>query len=249
MLRVRKLYKWYEGSVDAAVNGLSFGARKGEIVGILGTNGAGKTTTLSIMAGLLRPTEGDVTVAGHSVVAEPLKVKELTGYMPENPHLYERLTGREFLRLTRDLRNVPEEEGERFHQQMAEHIELADHLDEYISTYSKGMVQKTAFMAAIGHRPSVLLLDEPLSGIDPVSSRRMRDWLGQYADHGNVILLSTHIVDLAERMCDRIVVLHRGNKVEEGTVADIVGRTGKGSLEDAFIEIIRRTRYGDAPPP
>ncbi|HID73711.1 MAG TPA: ABC transporter ATP-binding protein, partial [Thermoplasmata archaeon] len=213
-------------------------------VGVLGTNGAGKTTTLSIIAGLLRPTEGDVRVAGFSVVRDPLRVKERIGYMPENPHLYERLTGREFLRLTRALRGVPEVEGSRFHQQMAETIELADHLDDYISTYSKGMVQKTAFLAAIGHRPQVLLLDEPLSGIDPVSSRRIRDWLHDYARRGHVILLSTHIVDLAERMCDRIVVLHRGVKVEEGPIAEIIGRTGQGSLEDAFIEIIRRTRRG-----
>ena len=249
MLSVRKLYKWYVGSLDAAVNGISFKARKGEIVGILGTNGAGKTTTLAIIAGLLPPTEGDVTVAGHSVVREPLAVKERIGYMPENPHLYERLTGREFLRLVGDLRGVPEEEGARFHQRMAEHIELAERLDDYISTYSKGMVQKTAFMAAVGHRPDILLLDEPFSGIDPVSSRRMRDWLRGYARQGNAILFSTHIVDLAEKVCDRVVVLHRGNKVEEGTVAEIVGRTGKGNLEDAFIEVIRRKRDGDEAAP
>jgi len=242
MLAVKGLTKWYEGSDRPAVVKLSFKAKVGEIVGVLGTNGAGKTTTLSIIAGLLPPTSGDVTVSGYSVSRDPLLVKKRIGYMPENPHLYERLTGWEFLRLIIDLRGVDRGKGERFMSELGEYIELYDRLDDFVSTYSKGMIQKLAFMAAVGHRPKVLLLDEPLSGIDPVASRKMREWVRGYAKKGHTVLLSTHIIDLAQRMCDHVIIIHEGSKVEAGTIPEIVERAGVEHLEDAFIHVIGRNR-------
>ena len=218
----------------------------GEIFGFLGPNGAGKTTTIKIIVGLLQPTSGSVEVAGFDVQSQPLQAKAVCGYLPDTPNLYPKLSARELLRFVGDLYEINQEQVERRSQELLRLFELADAADDPIDTYSHGMQQKTALASALIHDPQVLVMDEPTVGLDPRSARLIKDILRQLAERGAAIFLSTHILEIAERMCDRIGIIDDGKLIAVGTMQELRG-IGKEetSLEDIFLNLTGGTEYAE----
>lgn len=226
-----------------AVSNLSFGVRAGEVFGLLGSNGAGKTTTIRALVGLTRPTCGSVRVAGFDVWAQPVAAKRAFGYIPDRPYLYGKLTARELLRFVARLYGVPGAD-ERIGRWLAE-FRLEDFGNEPVETYSHGMRQKVAIIAALLPDPPVLIVDEPMVGLDPHAARQVRGLLRAHADRGGAVLLTTHSLPLAEAVCDRLVVLDRGRVLGAGTVEELRARTGTAaggvagdSLERIFFRLL-----------
>ncbi|HTP03256.1 MAG TPA: ABC transporter ATP-binding protein [Anaerolineales bacterium] len=220
-----------------AVDDVSFDVRAGEIFGFLGPNGAGKTTTIKIIVGLLRPSAGSVKVGGYDVQLQPLAAKAASGYVPDTPNLYAKLTGRELLRFVGDLYNLDRKTTVHRTEDLLHMFDLTNAADDTIDSYSHGMQQKTALAAALMHDPKVLVLDEPTVGLDPKSARLIKDILRQMADRGTAVFLSTHILEIAERMCDRIGIIDRGRLIAVGTIEELrsLGKSGQSSLEDIFL--------------
>ncbi|WP_081838406.1 ABC transporter ATP-binding protein [Thermogemmatispora carboxidivorans] len=228
-----------------AVNHLNLAVRRGEFFGFLGPNGAGKSTTIKMMVGLLRPTAGQVWVAGVNVWQRPLQARRLMGVLPEQLNLYERLSGREFLTFTGHMYELPQEEIRRRSSELLRLLALEDDADKLIIDYSVGMRKKIALAAALIHNPQVLFLDEPFEGIDPVSSRVIRDILQDLTRRGTTIFFSSHIMELVERLCSRVGIINQGVLVAEGTLQELRARaSGAGdmprdaTLEDIFLNVI-----------
>jgi ABC-2 type transport system ATP-binding protein len=233
MIRTDRLSHSY--GPDQALIDLDLRVDPGEIVGLLGRNGAGKSTTVKILTGLLRPTSGRAEVAGWDVVEKPIEVKKRIGYVPESPALYDTLSGAEFLELVACLHHLAPEESARRRSELLERFGLAHAGDQRIAEYSKGMRQKLAIAAAIQHRPEVLILDEPFDGLDPNAAGVAKQLLRQLADQGRAILFCSHILEVVERVCSRIVILDTGRQVAEGTSTDIRVAANAETLEEAFI--------------
>lgn len=232
MIELKNLSKSYGTAI--ALDGLDLSVADGELFVLLGPNGAGKTTTLKILATLLRPNAGTASVDGHDAVREPDAVKRLIGYVPDTPALYDKLSGREFLSFVADVRGIRERERiERF----LSLFELSDAANALIETYSLGMRKKIALAASLLHRPRALLLDEPTGGLDPQSARFMKDLLPELCSQGVAIIMTTHVLEIAERMCHRVGFLNRGKLVARGTVAELEGEHGESSLEDLFLRL------------
>ena len=221
-----------------AVDRVNLQVRAGEIFGFLGPNGAGKTTTIKMIVGLLQPTSGAVRVAGHDVQTEPLAAKAASGFVPDEPNLYTKLSARELLRFVAELYEVPPAAVERRIEELLRLFDLTPAADDLIDSYSHGMRQKASLAAALVHDPRVLVLDEPTVGLDPKSARLIKDLLRQLAQRGAAVFLSTHILEIAERMCDRIGIINRGGLVAVGTMAELraMGQ-GQASLEDIFLSL------------
>ncbi|MGE5222822.1 MAG: ABC transporter ATP-binding protein [Omnitrophica WOR_2 bacterium] len=221
-----------------AVDDVSFNVYGGEVFGFLGPNGAGKTTTIKMIVGLLQPTSGFVRVDGYDVQTQPLKAKAASGYVPDTPNLYPKLSGREFLRFVGDLYELERNRVERRIEELLRLFDLSDAGDDLLDSYSHGMKQKTVLAAALMHDPRVLVLDEPTVGLDPKSARLIKDILRQLADRGAAICLSTHILEIAERMCDRIGIINKGKLVAVGSMDELraMGQ-GETSLEDIFLNL------------
>jgi ABC-2 type transport system ATP-binding protein len=244
MIEVSGLSKSYADT--HAVSDLSFEVRPGEIVGLVGPNGAGKTTTLRTIAGILRPGRGTVRVGGHDVVRSPVEAKRLLAYVPDTPHPFELLTVVEHLRFAALAYRVPDAEA-RFDALLRE-MEIQEKRDEYATTLSRGMQQKLAIACAFLHEPSAILLDEPLTGLDPRAMRDMRESIVARARKGAAVLLSSHLLELVERLCDRVLILDRGRRLAFGTLEEVrrVAAASEGaSLEDVFLRITER---GGGPP-
>jgi ABC-2 type transport system ATP-binding protein len=224
------------GRVEA-VTDVSLEVRPGEIVGFLGANGAGKTTTLRCIAGILQPHHGRITVAGADHEREPRVARTRLGFVPDRPMLYERLSAREFLAFVAALYDLPAEAAERRAESLLARLGLAPHASRTIEGYSLGMRQKTSIVAAMLHSPPLVMLDEPLNGLDPPSARVLKDLLREHAAAGGGVLVSTHLLDVAERMCDRVVILRAGRVVVEGTLEALRGGDAGRSLEDVFLEL------------
>lgn len=233
----------------AAVDDVSFEVYSGEIFGFLGPNGAGKTTTMKMVVGLLQPTSGVVKVGGYNVQTQSLQAKAINGYVPDEPNLYARLSGRELLRFVGDLYNLPRPQVERRVEELLRLFDLAQAGDDTIDSYSHGMQQKTALAAALVHDPKVLVLDEPTVGLDPKSARMIKDILRQMAERGAAVFLSTHILEIAERMCDRIGIINHGKLIAVGTMEELrsLGSAAPGgaSLEDIFLQLTGGTEYAE----
>ncbi len=237
MIETMNLGKDY-GSLPA-VKGLNLSVNPGEVFGFLGPNGAGKTTTIRMLAGLLKPSRGTAIVAGFDVLKEPLEVKRRIGYLAENPYLYMKLTGREFLEFMGDLYSVePATAVERANRLLAL-FELEEKADELVESYSHGMRQKLALAGSLLHEPQLLFLDEPTSGLDPRSARVVKDLLAVLAERGRTVFLSTHILEIAQHMCHRVGIIDRGELVSVGTLEDLrrQARAGQASLEDIFLHL------------
>jgi ABC-2 type transport system ATP-binding protein len=226
-----------------AVDGLDFMVRPGEILGFLGPNGAGKTTTIRIAAGLLKPTAGEVRIAGASLTREPMAARARFGFVPDKPALYERLTALEFLEFVGALYRVPAAEGEARAREILDRLELDTERQLTADAYSLGMRQKLSIAAALLHDPPLVMLDEPLVGLDPRGARALKDLLRERAARGFGVLVSTHLLDVAERLCDRVLILDHGRKRSEGTLAEL--RAGRSaSLEDLFLELTGESESG-----
>ncbi len=220
-----------------AVAGVSLRVDPGEIVGFLCANGAGKTTTLRCVAGLLMPDQGHIAVAGADLAREPRVAKARLGFLPDRPFLYDALSAREFLAFVAALYDLPADAAERRAEALLERLGLAADASRTLEGYSLGMRQKTALIAALLHSPPLLLLDEPLNGLDPVSTRAFKDLLREHAAAGGGVLVSTHLLDVAERLCDRVVILRAGRVVAEGTLEALRDGHADRSLEDVFLEL------------
>jgi ABC-2 type transport system ATP-binding protein len=230
-----------------AVQQLDLEVGAGEIFGFLGPNGAGKTTTIKMLVGLLLPSEGTAEIAGVDVTEDPVKVKKLLGFVPDTPQVYEKLTAREFLEFVADLRRIPRGEAASRIDELLKLFELSERQDEFLGGYSHGMKQKVCISAALLDKPKVLFLDEPTVGLDPRSARLVKDVLRDMADKGATVFLSTHILEIAERMCDRVGIIQKGKLIAIGTVEELRSRTaGKdpdASLEDLFLTLTGGDKY------
>jgi ABC-2 type transport system ATP-binding protein len=235
LIETRNLVKKYGDKV--AVNDVSLTVQAGEVFGFLGPNGAGKTTTIKMIVGLLQPTSGTVKVAGYDVQAQPLQAKAASGYVPDTPNLYAKLTGRELLRFVGDLYDLDRQHMTQRTEELLRVLDLGEAADNTIDSYSHGMQQKASLAAALMHDPKVLVLDEPTVGLDPKSARLIKDILRQMAERGSAVFLSTHILEIAERMCDRIGIINKGELVAVGSMNELrsLGKAGEVSLEDIFL--------------
>ncbi|MFW6078858.1 MAG: ABC transporter ATP-binding protein [Gemmatimonadota bacterium] len=224
-----------------AVGGLDLEAPPGVIFGLLGPNGAGKTTTLRMIAGILEPDGGRVEIGGHDIVADPRAARSLLGFVPDRPFVYEKLTGAELLRFTAGLYGLDGAEVEARIDELLELWDLAPWRDQLIESYSHGMRQKIIISSALIHQPKVLVVDEPMVGLDPRSARLLKDLLRSYADTGGTAMISTHTLELAEILCDRLAVIDRGRIVAEGTLEDLrrTAATDAAGLEEVFLRITR----------
>ena len=224
----------------AAVSGLNLVVRRGEFFGFLGPNGAGKSTTIKMMVGLLRPTSGTAYIGGVDVWRDPLRAKAAMGVLPEQLNLYERLTGRELIEFAGKLYDLPRQEIARRTESLLHVLTLADDANKLVVDYSVGMRKKVALAAALIHRPEVLFLDEPFEGIDPVSSRVIRNILLDLTAAGTTIFFSSHIMEVVERLCTRVGIIQDGRLVAEGTLADLRARAGSENqtLEEIFLHLV-----------
>ena len=229
-----------------AVDQLDLRVARGEIFGFLGPNGAGKTTTIRMLTGLLRPTSGRVRIDGIDLAEAPLEARARMAYLPDTPYLYEKLSAREFIHFVAGLYRVPPERAVRRTAELLGILGLEDRADDLIEGFSHGMRQKTVLAAALVHDPKVMFLDEPTVGLDPRSARLMRDIFRQLSERGTTVFLSTHILEIAERMCDRIGIINEGRLIELGTVAELHARARSGgSLEDIFLELTGGPAYAE----
>lgn len=235
MLELRSVTKRYPGV--AAVRDVSFVARAGEVTGYLGPNGSGKSTTLKMITGLIEPSEGKILFRGEPIDRDRIRYRQRLGYVPEEPQLYPHLTGAEYLEMVGELRGLPKE-------QLAEKVDgflrlLSLHEDRYvpISSYSKGMRQKVLLAAALLHNPELILLDEPFSGLDVNSALVLRDLIRELAARGKVVLFSSHELETVERVCSRVVILHKGRVVANDSIAQLRVLMSLPTLEGIFSQL------------
>jgi ABC-2 type transport system ATP-binding protein len=236
MIKVNGLTKYY-GSKPAAKD-ISFEVKKGEVFGLLGTNGAGKSTIIKMLCGLLKPTRGSIRIGNIDLQRMPLKAKSMMGYLPENPLIYDKLTGAETLELIGKLRKLSIDMIEQRVKYYADTLGLGEQIYHEVGTYSKGMRQKLAIAMTLIHDPEMVLLDEPASGLDPRYTKLLKDWIKNLSANGRTVLLSTHIIEMAETLCDKIGIIDQGKMKAMGTVQEIQNSTGVNNLEDAFIRLI-----------
>jgi ABC-2 type transport system ATP-binding protein len=238
VIEIIKVSKSYNRGKVKAVDNLTLTVQPGEIFGFLGPNGAGKTTTIKMIVGLLRPDAGRVAVEGIDVVTESLKAKQVTTYVPDYPAVYERLTGLEYLNFIGDVYGVPRNARIERISRWLDIFELTTVITNPIQSYSHGMKQKIVLTAAILPAPQVMVLDEPLVGLDPRAAYQLKDLFREHCEQGKTLLFSTHIMEVAEKLCDRIGIIHKGRLVACGTMEELkaLGRT-KQSLESIFLEL------------
>ncbi len=237
MIRLEKLTKNYGRLV--AVDALDLEVPAGQLFGFLGPNGAGKTTTIRMMAGLLKPTAGEIYIDGISVLREPAKAKHLCGFIPDRPFVYGKLTGREFLRFCGGLYDVAAQEIEPASEGLTRLFNMEDYADELIESYSHGMKQRLVMAAALIHRPRVIIVDEPMVGLDPRGAKLVKRIFRELCDHGITIFMSIHTLEVAEEMCDRIGIIQQGSLVAVGTMAELKQQIGSSDdkLESIFFKL------------
>lgn len=245
MIEVERLTKRY-GDMDA-VTELTFSVTAGELFVFLGPNGAGKSSTIKMLTGQLLPTAGTARVAGFDIVQHPLALKRVIGYMAEDPFLYEKLTGYEFLHFVADVFGVRPVERAQRTATLLRLFELEEAANLLIETYSQGMRQKIALASVLIHQPSVLFLDEPTNGLDPRSARVVKDVLRDICRRGATVFMTTHVLSIAEQMCDRVAILNDGNLVSLGTMPELRGLVGMpaATLEDVFLHLTGAAHYED----
>ncbi len=232
MIKIMDLAKRF-GNLQA-VDYLSFQINDGEIFGFLGPNGAGKTTTVKMIVGMLEPDSGSIEINGLNAVRDSLKVKADLGYVPESSALYENLTGREHLEMICNLHHLPSDEIDSRVERMLSAIELMESADKRIAGYSKGMKQRLLLAGAIIHNPRVLILDEPMSGLDANVQSVIRQLIKDFARDNRIVIFCSHILEVVERLCDRLLIIHQGRKLIEGTPLQITSELGTDSLSSAF---------------
>lgn len=232
MLRIENLTKSYGDKV--AVDNLSLHIMPGEIYGFIGHNGAGKTTTLKACCGILNFDKGEIFIDGLSIKADPYGCKKRIAYIPDNPDLYEFLTGIQYLNFIADIFGISAHERKEKINEYSELFDLKANLAQHISSYSHGMKQKLVVISALIHSPKLIIMDEPFVGLDPISTHKLKQLMRKICDEGGAIFFSTHILEVAEKLCDKVAIIKEGKLVISGTMSEVMGNT---SLEDVFLEL------------
>lgn len=249
MIRCTGLTKRYHHV--AAVSSLDLHVERGELFGFLGPNGAGKTTTIRMLTGLLQPDAGSVEIAGVNIAQDPLAAKAALSFVPDTPSIYEKLTGWELLTFVAQMRRLERATVEERVPKLLDQFELTDRAHDLIGSYSHGMKQKISLVAALLPDPDVVFLDEPTVGLDPKSARRLKDLLRERCDRGKTVFISTHILEIAERMCDRVGIIQGGRLIAQGAVDELRATSHKAAvgagatLEDLFLELTGGSEYAE----
>ena len=232
VLSIKNYTKYYEEF--KAVDDLSLEIEAGEICAFIGHNGAGKTTTLKACAGILEFNNGEILIDGMSIKENPLECKKIMAYLPDNPDLYEVLTGVKYLNFVSDVYGVNPEDRKARIKELANLLGVYDNLPQPISTYSHGMKQKLAIISALVHKPKLLMMDEPFVGLDPTATHHLKNFMKELCKEGSAIFFSTHVLEVAEKLCDKVAIIKKGKLVASGTMEEVKGKT---SLEDVFLEL------------
>ena len=233
MITFREITKAYKEGVKA-VDGLSLELREGEIFGFLGPNGAGKSTTIKMLVGIIPPTSGEILFNGSDIRKDPMAFKRTLAYVPDEARFYQKVTGYEYLNFIADIFSVSEEERKRSVNKYADLFGLKDALSDQVSSYSHGMGQRLSLMAALIHNPKVIVLDEPMVGLDPKAAREVKDIMRQLADDGAIVFFSTHVLEVAANVCDRVGIINKGHLITEGRVDELLHDS---TLEDFFLDV------------
>ena len=234
MLEIKHFTKIYGGGKKAA-DDISLTVEPGDIFGFIGHNGAGKSTTIRAAVGVLDFTEGDILIDGHSVKKEPTECKKITAYIPDNPDIYDNLTGMQYLNFVADVFDIGVQEREERIEKYAAVFEITEALTEPISSYSHGMKQKVAIISALIHEPKLLVLDEPFVGLDPKATFTLKEIMHEMCKSGSAVFFSTHVLDVAEKLCNKVAIIKQGKLVALGPMEELVD---KQSLEEVFLEVI-----------
>ena len=237
MINIEDVTKTYNGTY-LAVDNLNIQIKDGEIFGLLGPNGAGKTTTIKMITGIIAPTVGNITINGLDINKDSLKAKEQFGYVPDSPDMFLRLTGIEYLNFMSDVYGVKKDIREDRIKELAKRFEMENALGDKIQSYSHGMRQKIIIMGVLVHNPKVWILDEPLTGLDPKSAFILKEMMREHADASNTVLFSTHVLEVAEKVCDRVAIINKGHVIFVGTLEEMRNKfKSSESLEEMFLEI------------
>ncbi len=238
ILEIKNFTKTYSQNKKAADN-LSLSVMPGEIHGFIGHNGAGKTTTIRAIVGVMDFNDGEILIAGHSIKKEPVKCKSLTAYIPDNPDIYDYITGIQYLNYMADMFSVEKKQREVLIQKYAEVFGITDSLGNLISSYSHGMKQKLALIGAFLHSPKLLVLDEPFVGLDPEAAFHLKEFMRELCNQGSAIFFSTHVLDVAEKLCDKVSIIKQGKMVVSGSMENV---RGSDSLENIFMEVVENEK-------
>lgn len=236
MIKIDKVSKVYNGTFKA-VDDLSLEINSGEIVGFIGPNGAGKTTTIKMLTGILAPTEGTIELNGHNIQSDALEAKKQFGYVSDDPNAFLKLKGIEYLNFIADIYGIDTQTRQGLIRDMSELLKMDTALNDKINSYSHGMRQKIMVMGVLLHDPYLLILDEPLTGLDPQSAFILKKLMRERADSGKSVFFSTHVLEVAEKLCDRIIIINHGKSIYEGTLDDLKNQYNELSLEEIFLEI------------
>ena len=236
MIKLTNLTKKYDKKL--AVNNLNLTIDEGKIIGFIGPNGAGKTTTLKMLTGILKPTEGEIQLNGIDIAKNPIEAKRQFGLVFDNPDSFLQMKGIEFLDFIANIYQVSATDRNKRLIDLATTFELTEVLNDKIESYSHGMRQKLMVIGALIHQPSIWLLDEPLTGLDPQSAYKLKEMMREHASKGNTVLFSTHVLEVAEKLCDEIIIINQGNIKYHGTLANLQSEYPNQSLEDIFLKVI-----------
>jgi len=238
MLKLNNISKSYNKGLIKAVDNISLDIKSGEIFGFLGPNGAGKTTTIKMIVGLLKPDNGNIIAGGVDVWEEPLKAKSMISYVPDSPEIYDKLKGIGYLNFIADMYGISKDVREEKIERYLEMFEIKDAVNDIIGSYSRGMKQKLVLTAALMNEPELFILDEPMVGLDPKSSFNLKETMRQMRDGGKTIFFSTHILEVAEKFCDRIAIINKGKIVAMGTMEELRSHAEeRETLENIFLEL------------
>lgn len=233
MLQINHLSKAYKGGKQA-IHDINLTIESGDIYGFIGPNGAGKTTTLKCVAGILEFSEGDIYIEGKSIKSDPMACKRVTAYIPDNPDLYENMTGIQYLNFISDIFKIPKHVREKRIEQYANLFEITERLGDLLSAYSHGMKQKLAIISALIHEPKLLLLDEPFVGLDPKAAFQLKQLMKECCQNGTAVFFSSHVLEVVEKLCNKIAIIKDGQLIASGNTQQV---KGNGSLESLFLEL------------
>lgn len=236
MIKFKNVTKIYNKTIKA-VNNVSFEVRGGEIVGFTGPNGSGKTTTIKMLTGILPPDKGEIKINGFDIKKNMIQAKSSIGYIADSPDMFLRLKGIEFLNFIADVYKVSDDDRKKRVSDLAERFELTDALSSPMMSYSHGMRQKLMVIAALVHNPPVWILDEPMTGLDPKSSYELKEMMREHAKKGNAVFFSTHVLEVAEKLCDKVIIIKKGNLLYDGTLENLESQHLNQTLENIFLEM------------
>lgn len=238
MIKIEHVSKTFNHEIKA-IDDVNLEINDGEIIGFIGLNGAGKTTLIKMLTGVFKPDCGKITINGYDIVKNPIEAKQLIGYMADSPDMFLRLTGIEYIHLISDIYQVPKNEREKRIKELCSKFNLEDVLDKPMQGYSHGTRQKIMVVGALVHNPKVWILDEPLIGLDPQSSIILKDMMREHAKSKNTVFFSTHVLEIAEKLCDKIIIINKGKIIYYGTLNDLRKKYKNNDLEKLFVEVIK----------